>query len=152
MIRFLVAMEREADAFGVPCEIIGIGGTNIPEIEETDIIVNVGYCGATGMRPGTIVEPCISVDLSDDSVVELEKHFEVQRAVCYTSDEFVTEPVTEEAAVYDMELSKLAKMKCAGLYVLKIVSDNLNEKDCEAFNSERSWERVRTILKGIVLM
>lgn len=34
------------------------------------------------------------------------------------------------------------------LYVLKIVSDNLDEADCEAFEDEAAWEQVRALLIG----
>lgn len=57
MIRILVAMEREGKALGLPFEVINIFGTSIPPISPSDIIVNVGYCGGDGFKPGTIVEP-----------------------------------------------------------------------------------------------
>lgn len=148
MIRILVAMEREAKSLGVPCEVIGIGGTDIPEIKPDDIVVNVGYCGGYKVPVGTIIEPLVSIDASSWWTEVLDQHFDCQKAACFSAKEFVTEPLTDKPAVYDMELSDLASVKCAGLYCLKIVSDNLDESDCESYNDEKAWEQVRTLLKG----
>jgi hypothetical protein len=47
-----------------------------------------------------------------------------------------------------MELFKINKLPHKRLYALKIVSDNMNEADCEAFNDAVAWDRVRELLKG----
>lgn len=148
MIRILVAMQREAECLGIPCDVIGIGGTDIPKINPDDIIVNVGYCGGYKVPVGKVVEPVVAIDAATGEAQILERHFGCDDATCITAREFVTEPMTGMPSVYDMELWSLAKIPCRALYVLKIVSDNLDESDCEAFNDQAAWEQVRTLLKG----
>ena len=152
MIRILVAMQREADALGVPCELIGIGAENLPETSPEDILVNVGYCGGYRIPVGTVVEPLFAGDAETEEVEDLQKHFPCETRPCFTSDTFVTEPLCQCPAIYDMELFKIRKLPHRELYVLKIVSDNLDEKDCEAFHDEEAWERVRALLKGAQLI
>ena len=149
MIHILTAMEKEAEALGIPCETIGIGATDLPEIKPGDVIVNVGYCGGYRIPVGTVVEPDVSVCVADGSVRHLERHFagKVQGIDCYTDESFVTEPMQEAPAVYDMELSKLLQIPCKDIYCLKIVSDNLSEPDCEAFHDETAWNRIRELLR-----
>lgn len=151
-IRFLTAMPREAEALGIPCEIIGIRGEDLPEIAKDDIIVNVGYCGAYKIPVGTVVEPIVSIDAHTGKAEVLDAHFDCRKAACFTAAEFVTKPLSEKPAVYDMELARLATLPCAGLYCLKIVSDSLDESDCEAFRDDAAWETVRTMLKGVRLL
>ena len=148
MIRILVAMQREADVLRLPCEVVGIGATALPETEEDDILVNVGYCGAEEIQPGTIVEPNETADYETGTGSALQTHFDVFHAPCFTSAKFVTEPCSLNPSVYDMELARIAQLPHRELYALKIVSDNLDEADCEAFNDEEAWEQVRTLLKG----
>lgn len=148
MIRFLVAMEREAEALGIPCEIIGIGATNLPATSEDDVLVNVGYCGGYKVPVGRVVEPRFTENAGTGEVKDLIPHFPCETHPCITADAFVTKPVYEAPAVYDMELWKIAALPHKALYCLKIVSDNLNESDCESFNSEKAWERVRELLGG----
>ena len=147
MIRILVAMEREAEALGIPCEVIGIGATTLPATAEEDILVNVGYCGAVGFYPGTIIEPDETIPYGVVEGRKLETHFSCIHAPCITSQKFVQEPCCLSDSVYDMELSKIVELPHRELYVLKIVSDNLDEADCEAFNDEMAWEQVRKLLK-----
>ena len=73
MIRILVAMQREADALGVPCELIGIGAENLPETSPEDILVNVGYCGGYRIPVGTVVEPLFAGDAETEEVEDLQK-------------------------------------------------------------------------------
>lgn len=152
MIRILVAMEREGEALGLPFEIINIGGTSIPPINPDDIIVNVGYCGSERIPVGMVVEPLVAVDSETGESVKLEGHFSCSHAVCITSTEFVSEPPaiasqwSRSPVIYDMELAKLARIPCKALYSLKIVSDSLNEDDCEAFSDADAWNRVREMI------
>ena len=150
MIRLLVAMEREGKALALPFELIGIGTDSVPSIAPDDIIVNIGYCGGDGIAPGTIVEPQAVVDAETGEWIDLPLHFGgvegVVSAVCITSPTFVTTPLLTGPAVYDMELTKLARIPCKALYTLKIVSDNLNEGDCEAFFSDTAWSKIRELL------
>lgn len=152
MIRILVAMQREADALGLPCEVVGIGADHLSETSPDDILVNVGYCGAEEIHPGTIVEPNETADYETGIGNALPTHFDVFHAPCFTSAKFVTEPCSLNPSVYDMELARIAELPHKELYALKIVSDNLDEADCEAFNDEEAWEQVRTLLKGAKLI
>ena len=147
MTRILVAMEREARALGIPCEIIGIGATSLPVTSEEDVLVNVGYCGAAGFYPGTVIEPDEAIPYGGSEGRKLDTHFSCARAPCFTSAEFATKPCCCSDSIYDMELAKIAVLLHRELYVLKIVSDNLNEADCEAFNDGKAWEQVREMLK-----
>ena len=135
-------MQREADML-VPrlkdtlietVDMIGIGGEDIPSTDFNDIIVNVGYAGGYRVPIGRVVEPTFFHD--------------VDRYRCYTSHEFVTKPCTPMPSIYDMELNKLLKIPHKKLFSLKIVSDRLNEHECEMFDSDESWGRVVKILKG----
>lgn len=152
MIHILVAMEREGEALGLPFEVIGITGSSIPPINPDDIIVNVGYCGSERIPVGMVVEPLVSVDSETGESVKLEGHFPCSHAVCITSPEFVSEPPatasqwSRSPVIYDMELAKLVRITCAGLYCLKIVSDNLDERACEAYSDEAAWNRVRDMV------
>ena len=153
MIRLLVAMEREGEALGAlpfPFEVINITGTSIPPISPSDIIVNVGYCGGDGIAPGTIVEPKAVIDAETGEWTDLPRHFGeaegVVPALCITSPTFVTTPLMTGPAVYDMELARLARISCRALYTLKIVSDELNEADCESYSDSSAWSKVRELL------
>jgi len=148
VIRILVAMQREAEALGLPCEVVGIGAKRLPVTTADDILVNVGYCGAEEIKPGTIVEPDETADYGTGIGTVLPTHFDVFHAPCFTSNKFVTEACSLNPSVYDMELARIAELPHKELYALKIVSDNLDEADCEAFNDEEAWEQVRTLLKG----
>ena len=147
MIYILAAMPREAEATGVSCRIIGIGAKNLPETTDEDILVNVGYCGAEDIPVGTVVEPNETADYMTGDGVPLQTHFDCIHAPCFTSEKFVTEPCSVFPSIYDMELRKIAALPHKELYVLKIVSDNLDEADCEGFEDEEAWKQVRTLLK-----
>jgi hypothetical protein len=147
MIKFLFAMEREADMIDVPNKyIIGINATNMPTTTKDDILVNLGYCGAYDVQVGSIIEPNVVFDIKTRKKKHINKQFNVERVKCYTSDEFVTEPIAQFKTVYDMELYKIAKLPHKKLYSLKIVSDNLNEQDCENFNDKECWDKIKELL------
>ena len=158
MIHILVAMNREREALGLPFEVINISGTSIPPIAPSDTIVNVGYCGGDGFKPGTVIEPTVSIDAETGERINLTPHFSaktgssVTTAICVTSPSFVTQPLIESPAVYDMELAKLARIPCKALYCLKIVSDELNEADCEGFHSDAAWSTIRRLLASTGLI
>lgn len=148
MTRILVAMEREAEALGISCTVIGIGAEALPETDGYDVLVNVGYCGAVGIPVGTVVEPDEAASYETAEGRKLRTHFGCVHAPCFTSRKFVLEPCCLSESVYDMELSRIAALPHKELYVLKIVSDNLDEAACESFNDENAWEQVRALLKG----
>ena len=152
MIYILAAMPREAEALGAPCRVIGIGAKNLPETTEDDIIVNVGYCGAVDIPVGTIVEPNETVSYETGEGKPLQTHFDCVHVPCFTSEKFVTEACSIFPSAYDMELRMIEALPHKELYVLKIVSDNLDEADCEAFDDKDAWEKVRALLKGAKLI
>ena len=132
-------------------EIVGIGCTDLPETTEDDIIVNVGYAGGYNVPVGRIIEPLYVCNYGSDELDPIDHIFPgCGRYRCYTANEFVTIPCTTTAAIYDMELAKLAKLPHKKLYALKIVSDSLNEKECEAFNSDECWAEVAELLKAVL--
>lgn len=147
MIKYLFAMQREADMIDVPNKfIIGINGDNMPCTTKEDIIINLGYCGAYNIKPGTIIEPSAVFDIKTRKRKHINKKFGTKRVRCYTSDEFVTKPIVEFESIYDMELYKISQLPHKKIYSLKIVSDNLNEEDCENFNDKECWDKVKEIL------
>lgn len=150
MIYFLFAMQREADMIDVPNKyVIGINGTDMPNTTDNDIIVNLGYCGAYKIPVGTIVEPSVVFDVKTRRSHKIDKKFKCHKSRCYTSDEFVTKPIVNYESIYDMELFKISQLPHKKLYSLKIVSDNLNEQDCENFNDKESWDKVKSILEAV---
>jgi hypothetical protein len=147
MTRILVAMEREAQALGLPCELIGIGGTNLPQTSPDDILVNVGYCGGYRVPVGSVVEPCMAGSYRTGETVPLTRHLSLISYPCFTADTFVTKPLDGSPAIYDMELWKITQLPHRKLYCIKIVSDNLDEAACEAYDSREAWDRVRKLLE-----
>lgn len=153
MIKFLFAMQREADMIDVPNKyIIGINGTNMPITTKDDILVNLGYCGAYDVQVGNIIEPSVVFDIKTREKKHINKKFGVERVRCYTSDDFVTNPFVKFKSIYDMELYKIAQLPHKKIYSLKIVSDNLNEEDCENFNDKDCWNKVKEILKNAKIL
>ena len=148
MVYYLFALPREAEHIDIENKVIvGINATDIPAITEEDIIINIGYCGAYNVPVGSIIEPSEVYDIYSGKSIKLDKLFECDDIKCYTSDEFVTEPVVKDKSIYDMELYKLAKLPHKHIYSLKIVSDNLNEDDCEQYNDEAAWVKIKDILE-----
>lgn len=153
MIKYLFAMEREANMIDVPNKyIIGINGTSMPQTTKDDILVNLGYCGAYKVDVGTIVEPNVVFDIKTRKKKHINKKFGVERIRCYTSDEFVTNPIANFKSIYDMELYKIVQLPHKKVYALKIVSDNLNEKDCESFNDKECWDKVKELIKNAKIL
>lgn len=162
MIHYLLAMPREAEMFekyskGIPkgqIDIIGIGATNLDasKYSEEDILVNIGYAGGYKIPIGHLIEPAYAMYIKTWQALPIDRVFYIERRMCLTSDEFVKEPMSETPHLYDMELYKIATIPHKRVHAIKIISDNLDERDCEEFNSEDAWERamsfVRTRLKG----
>lgn len=148
MIRYLFAMPREAELFvkvSEKCpvgsvEIIGIGATEMGEYDEKDILVNLGYAGGHRVPVGALVEPTHAMNAELHEALRVDQLFPIEHRVCFTSDAFVTEPAVKYRSIYDMELFKIAQQPHKKLYSIKIVSDNLDEAACEAFNEEAIWK------------
>lgn len=157
MIHLVIAMDREADML-IPrirgtlidqVHVVGIGCADFtPETSEDDIIVNVGYAGGYRVPIGRVIEPTFALRYGTGEGEMIDHLFsECERYRCYTADEFVTQPCSTLPAIYDMELARLEALPHKKLFALKIVSDKLNEKECEMFDSVESWGRVVKLLK-----
>ena len=157
MIRYLIAMPREAEMFkkysnGLPkgeVDVIGIGAIAIEEgkYTEDDILINIGYAGGHKIPVGTLIEPSFAIDAKTWDAAKIDHMFPLDHRLCLTSDTFVDEPIFEGPSLYDMELFKIAGLPHKELYSIKIISDNLSEKDCEEFNSVECWKTAIGILK-----
>ncbi len=151
MIHYVFAMQREADQFWrlaegkVPkgeTDIIGINAVDMKTFDADAILMNVGYAGGYKVKVGSIIEPLYAVNAHTRDIKQIDALFPVERKLCFTSDTFVTAPMTDRAVIYDMELFKIAEKPHKKLHSLKIVSDNLDETDCEQFNEADPWNRV----------
>lgn len=148
MIYYIFAMPREAAHIDVNNKyVVGINATDMIETTAEDTIVNIGYCGAYNVPVGTIIEPSEVYDINSGETARINKIFNCEDIKCYTSNEFVTEPVEEYPSIYDMELFKLTQYPHKRIHALKIVSDNLNEDDCEQYNDAEVWEKIKQILE-----
>lgn len=148
-------MEREKEKLAKfvkhDIDVIGIGATDLPKTTKDDVIINVGYCGAYDMQVGAIVEPHLCFDKKTRKKKQIKSFMGFfERVRCYTSDTFIEKPIVNFRSIYDMELFKLLSLPYRELYSLKIVSDNLNEKDCENFNEDEQWEMVGGLINNFI--
>ena len=123
-------------------EVVGRGAEDLKWHSEDDVLVNIGYCSANKVMPGTIVEPSYVANARTREIIRIVPVFPVENRMCISSEEFITEPLVEYSAVYDMELFKIAANHFGKVHALKIVSDNLNEKERAKFNGEEQWAKV----------
>ena len=148
MVYYIFAMPREAENVDIDNKVVvGINAVDLPTTTEDDVIVNIGYCGAYDVPIGTIVEPSKVYDVDTGDSVSIDRIFGCEDIKCFTSSEFVTEPVVNHKSIYDMELYKLSKLPHRKIYSLKIVSDNLNEEACEQYNDAAVWLKIKEILE-----
>lgn len=157
MIHYLIAMPREAELFekyadGIPdgqIDILGIGAENLDESKytEDDILVNIGYAGGYKIPVGNLIEPAYAMDVITWKALPIDRVFMIERRMCLTSPTFVEKPMSETPHLYDMELFKIAKLPHRRVHSIKIISDNLNERDCEEFNDEDAWRRTMTFVR-----
>ena len=156
MIYYIFAMEREAESFykaangNIPdgkIEVIGIGAEDLKWHSEDDVLVNIGYCGSNKVIPGMIIEPSYVMNAKTKEIIRITPIFPVENRMCITSEEFVTKPIVDYSTIYDMELFKIASNHFGTVHALKIVSDNLDEKDCEDFNGEEQWAKVVELVR-----
>ena len=155
MIKIFCAMPREKKSLGmVKTDVIGIGATKVPVTTDNDIIINVGLCGANSLPVGSVVVPFDVLKPINDYEFEsgaLTLYEFADNVTCITAKDFVTEPIIKaDNVIYDMELFKLTKIPHKRLYAVKIVSDNLNEKDCENFDEAIAWATAREIVRKII--
>lgn len=151
MIHYVFAMQREADLFWrlanskVPegvTDVIGINAVDRKIYSEDDVLMNLGYAGGYKVKVGSIIEPQFVAEAYTHDIKRIDSIFPVEHRLCFTSDAFVSTPMTDFAVIYDMELYKIAEKPYKRLHSLKIVSDNLDESDCEKFNETEPWNRV----------
>ena len=157
MIHYLIAMPREAEMFnkysdGIPdgqVDIIGIGAVDLDESKYTDedILVNIGYAGGYKIPVGNLIEPAYAMDVKTWKAEPIDRVFFIERRMCLTSDRFIEEPMSETPHLYDMELFKIARLPHKRIHAIKIISDNLNERDCEEFDGESSWKRAMSFIR-----
>jgi len=150
MIKIVVAMEREAQSLrdagcNRPIHICGIGATDLPaDLTSEDTILNIGYAGSLALKVGTICIPTGVYDKRNDWFNTLKKEVGNDSALCVTEEKFVEGGDGNRYpanTVFDMELARIAELPHKHLVSFKIVSDNCNEKDCEAFNDAECWKK-----------
>ena len=157
MVRYLIAMEREAERFvdamgydpGV--EIIGIGAREAGWYSKDDVLVNLGYAGGYKIKVGTLIEPSFAMDIHTGDLARINPIFPLESRICLTSDVFVEAPLYGWPTLYDMELFTLATIPHKQIYSIKIVSDNLCEKACEAFDGDYAWKKVAELVKEFIV-
>ena len=159
MIRYLIAMSREAEMFkkysDVSEEQIDVIGINAADFDadkytENDILVNIGYAGGYKIPVGTLIEPSFALDILTWEAVRIDAVFPIDHRICLTSNTFIEEPLCDGPSIYDMELFKIAQVPHDKLYSIKIVSDNLSEKDCEEINGKAAWAMAAEYIKKYV--
>lgn len=175
----LVANKDEAshirDLESDTCNIIitGEGRTNVittiaralkdGKITDNDTIINIGYAGAYGYEKGDIVyvdrvEPFTPSKTIIEPPMTLNNDVEKMKSIfisgqCLTADNFVEiddiNPDLPKQFVCDMELYWISLM-LNNVIPLKIVSDNLKYAEYTEANFERSWEKIRNVLKELL--
>ena len=135
MVRYLIAMPREAEMFkkysdGIPdgqIDIIGIGAENVDAAKytEDDILVNIGYAGGYKIPVGNLIEPAYAMDIKTWKALPIDRVFYIERRMCLTSSTFVEHPMSEVPHLYDMELFKIAKLPHKRVHSIKIISDHM---------------------------
>lgn len=149
MIYFMFGTEEAAEMLDVPNKhIIGINGTDMPFTTPDDTLISIGLCGGYKVPVGTIVEPSYCIDANTMEFVRIHPAFlkNTITHLCFTTDHFVTEPLTDGASIYDMELFKICGLPHKYVHSIKIVSDNLNEPGCEKYDNKEAWAKVQQII------
>ena len=126
-------------------------------ITDDKTIINVGYVGAKGIEPGTVVkigavEPYISSETIKENCIFL-KNIKANLSCqgCFTADNFVKASDDRVAdlpkeCVIDMELYYIALM-FPYVNSYKIVSDELNYDEYTEASFEESWNKVKEYIK-----
>lgn len=118
----------------------GVGGINVIEtlkrVPKWRKIINFGYAGSNNIPVGTEMVVGI-VELHHEKAEYKEKYFILpdywkgNGVTCYTSTDFVTETKINKACLFDMELAYIMALGFKNVRSIKIVSDNLNQKEYE---------------------
>lgn len=120
--------------------VTGVGpisvGVSLRGLDPDTVIINVGYCGAVSIEPGTVVEVGFS-DLFhttdyDTPMFELKSGSSIR---CHSSINFVEKDDIEGMGfgkddIFDMELAFICSM-FHNVIALKCVSDNLSYDEYE---------------------
>lgn len=128
-----------------PVLLTGNGGVNVltalKSLDKDTYIINVGYCGASGMKIGTAVE-IASVNTYHPHAKFIEPNHNLKplgsnaiKATCITSTDFVTDNTGYENCVFDMELAFICSM-FDNVSAIKVVSDNLNKTQYDKTTKE----------------
>lgn len=169
-VKILCAMDKEAEKISVPgatVYTIGIGVNNViknitkliaeGKLKSTDTIINVGYVGSNRWDIGEILtikevkrlNPCKQVE---EDVYRLTTVCLDNITTCLTADDFIQSADAQflNIPAVDMELYYIAAFGFKKLMAFKLVSDNLNYIGYEKFESDKTWERMNTILMEII--
>lgn len=128
--------------------VTGIGCQQVKEVlsraekdgllTKNDDVLNFGYAGSNKSKVGNIhfVTTCrrhgypnINGFILNKPPIWMPWWSEKSKITCYTSDEFVEHSNIIEPCLFDMELFEICRHANRQIYSLKIVSDNLNERD-----------------------
>ena len=113
----------------------GVGALNVisklKRIPRFVKITNFGHCGSNALPIGT--ECRIGTSRLYHPMVEYtEPTYKLDGDVdCYTSDDFVTHTDIKAPCAFDMELAYIVALGFRRVESIKIVSDNLNNKQYE---------------------
>lgn len=115
----------------------GVGGVNVIEtlkhVPKWHKIINFGYAGSNDIPIGTEVRVGFVIHkhkTTYDEPVYVIGELE-DKETCLTSDEFVEEYNGVTSVVFDMELAYICALGFKNIKAIKIVSDNLNQKQYE---------------------
>lgn len=129
--------------------VTGIGRQQVKEVlsraekdgllTKNDDVLNFGYAGSNKLKVGGIycVRECYrhghpktnGFVLNKPPISLLLPWFRRDEVSCYTSDEFVEHTNIIKPCLFDMELFEICRHANRQIYSLKIVSDNLSERD-----------------------
>ncbi len=151
MIYYFMAMEKEFNKVKADNKyLIGMNAINMPQTTSDDIIINVGYCGSSHLKIGTVVEPLEAINIDTGVKYSIDPIFNKPHYTCYTSSVFVEETDITEQCIFDMELAKIAALPHKKLYSLKIVSDNLDEDAFDAYDPDEVWVEINELISTVV--
>lgn len=110
----------------------GVGYGNVYKslhnIDRSTPILNIGYAGSNNLPIGKICTVGKSINYHP-SVKFREKEYQLNgRYPCYTANDFVEKTTIVESCLFDMELYAILSMGFTQVTSIKIVSDNLDQK------------------------
>lgn len=134
----------------------GVGGINVvrklKKLPKWLKITNFGYAGSNKIPIGTelTIDYCglwhPNIDYKEKVYKLKNKQKNIYKNVCFTSNDFVTECNIEEPVIFDMELAYILALGFKRVESIKIISDNLNEKQY-VDNIKLDGEKIYKLLK-----